>query len=215
MKTPDGGGRRAGRAATAVSRLATDEDRLGLLALFERIAHEQGWRPGDALGAHCDRSAYFAARVGGLLAGGLQLVLPRAGLPLPCRAVWPEAGVAGEPDALDGVGTAEVLILALLPQCRGRHGLLWPLCVAMWRLCVAEGVTSLLLEATPPTLAVYRRLGFPLEVVGGLREHWGEDCYLCRMGVREVAEALAAKAARSRTYREVLALARPDVTPPG
>ena len=58
----------------------------------------------------------------------------------------------------------------------------------LWRSCEAQGITELWLEATPPTLAVYRRLGFPLKVVGELRTHWGEDCYLCRMGVAEVAD---------------------------
>ena len=189
----------------AVHALTSPSDVTELIRLFERIARAEGWRPGDALRRYRDRSAYFGARVGDRLAGGLQLVLPGTGCPLPCRAVWPEA-VDGL-DTLDGLDAAEVLILALLPQYRGGHGLLWPLCVAMWRLCADEGIGTLLLEATPPTLSVYRRLGFPLEVVGGLREHWGEDCYLCRMGVAEVADALAAKAARSRTYRDILALA--------
>ena len=58
-----------------------------------------------------------------------------------------------------------------------------------------------MLEATPSTLRLYRRLGWPLEVVGELRMHWGEECYLCRMDVQEVAAALAAKARKSDTYR--------------
>ena len=205
---------RLGGCENSVRLLICPEEAEALVRLFERVAGDEGWRPGDALRRDRDRSAYFGAHVGGTLAGGLQLVLPRHDRPLPCRAVWPEAGGTIGPDAAeDGPEAAEVLVLALLAPYRGGPGLLWPLCVAMWRFCIQEGVTALLLEATPPTLAVYRRLGFPLEVIGELREHWGEECYLCRMGVTEVAEVLAGKAARSGTYRQVLALAHPGDDP--
>ena len=50
-------------------------------------------------------------------------------------------------------------------------------------------------------LRLYRRLGWPLTIIGELRLHWGEKCYLCSMGVREVADALASKAERASSYR--------------
>ena len=181
-----------------VCRLVSPHEVAALVACFEGIAREQGWRPGEALERHRARSVYWGAWVGERLAGGLHLVPLRGLASPPHRAVWPEVDVSG------GGDVAHVLILALRPEYRGRAGLLWPLCVALWRFCAAEGIQTLLLEATPPTLSVYRRLGFPLEVVGELREHWGEDCCLCRMGVAEVADALAHKAQRSPAYRRIV-----------
>ena len=58
-----------------------------------------------------------------------------------------------------------------------------------------------MIEATPPTLRLYRRLGWPLRIIGELRLHWGEQCYLCGMGVQDVADALVGKAQRARSYR--------------
>ncbi|MBV9852106.1 MAG: hypothetical protein JO250_20770 [Armatimonadetes bacterium] len=182
-----------------VARAASPAERAALVRLFGRVAEEQGWRPGDALERYRARSVYFAARAGGELAGGLQLVPADGSEGAPHRAVWPEVDVPGGPGEV-----AHVLILALVPEHRGKAGLLWPLCVALWRFCVREGVRTLLLEATPTTLAVYRRLGFPLHVIGGLREHWGEDCYLCETGVGEVADALAQKAVCSPAYRRIV-----------
>ena len=74
----------------------------------------------------------------------------------------------------------------------------------MWRYCVRRGVGELWLEATPHTLRAYRLVGWPLLVRGELREHWGEPCLPCSLSVREVAGALAERAARSEVYRRVL-----------
>ena len=117
------------------------------------------------------------------------------------RTVWPEVELGDE------TGAAHVTILALKEAYRGRCGLFWPLCVELWRLCRRQDVRTLLLEATPPTLRLYRRLGWPLEIVGDLRRHWGEDCYLCGMDVRAVAETLTEKALRAETYRDLVAQA--------
>ena len=69
------------------------------------------------------------------------------------------------------------------------------------------------MEATPATLKLYQRLGWPLEIIGDLRPHWGEGCYLCRMDVQDVAAALALKAQKSQTYRLLVEQAyRPGVT---
>ena len=162
-----------------------------LILLFERIAATEGWQPGDALRRYRERSVYFAASLDGEMQGGAQLVLPDAVEGLPGREVWPEIEQTGE-------GTsAHVAVLALLPQARGHVSLFGRLCVELWRTCRSLGVQTLWLEATPGTLRVYRRLGWPLEVVGELRRHWGEECCLCRMGVEAVSQALRQKALRS------------------
>jgi hypothetical protein len=172
-----------------------------LVRLFEAVAREEGWQPGDGLRASADRSLYFALRSDGTLTGGLQLVSPDAAGRLPCQELWPELQIG------ERGGVAHVAILALRKEFRGSGGLFWRLTVELWRHCRAARISELFLEVTPRVLPLYRRLGWPLALRGPLRTHWGEDCYLCSLGVREVADALAAKAARSETYRRILARA--------
>ena len=186
-------------AEIAVRRCGADEAAC-LVGLLEGIAAELGWRPGDQLRADAPRAVHFAAYVQGELAGGLQLVPPSEGLPLPCERVWPDARLPHRGR------TAHIAILAVRKEHRGSAGLLWPLCVAMWRHCAASGIADISLEVTPGTHRLYRRLGWPLEVVGDLREHWGEDCLLCRMGASEVAGAMVARAMRSPSYRGIVGI---------
>lgn len=179
-----------------VTRL-TQPDEVGeLIGVLEGLARDLGWRPGGQLRADCGAALHLAARANGRTVGGLQVVFGAAGQTPPHQRVWPDVAA---PKA-----AAHVTILALHPEWRGRAGLMWPLCVALWRVCKESGVQTLLLEATPPTLRVYRRLGFPLEVIGELRMHWGEECYLCRMGMAEVEAVLRGKAERSPAYRKII-----------
>ena len=164
-----------------------------LIGLFEGIAAEEGWQPGDALRRYHKRSLYLAALLNGQMQGGAQLVLPDAKEGLPGQEVWPEV------DQLGDVLAAHVAVLALLPQARGHRSLFGRLCVELWRQCRSLGVETLWLEATPATLRVYRRMGWPLEVVGELRLHWGEECFLCRMGVEEVSQGPAAQSGLLRS----------------
>lgn len=179
---------------TKVVALAPGAEVDALIGFFARIATELSWQPGDQLRAHQHTALHLAVWVGEELAGGLQVVMRAGEADMPYRRVWPEAGTAG-------TATAHVTILALEKKFRGRPGLFGPLCVELWRCCRAANAQQIVIEATPPTLRLYRRLGWPLRIIGGLRPHWGEECYLCAMGVREVAEALAAKAERACSYR--------------
>lgn len=185
---------------TKVVRLRERDEIANLVALFERIAAELSWRPGDQIRAYASQAVHFGAYVDGVLAGGLQLMAANGCETLPCERVWPEARLPRRDH------TAHIAILAVRKEHRGTTGLLWPLCVAMWRHCVAEGVEDISLEATPKVYQLYRRLGWPLEVVGDLRMHWGEDCLLCRMGVADVAGAMLVRATRSDAYRSVVGL---------
>ncbi len=178
-----------------------------LVQVFEQIARDLGWQPGSAIRDCRDVAEHLAVMDGGTVAGGMQVVHGEDCPALPYRSVWPDVKVA-EPAA-----TAHITILALRPEYRGRAGLFWPLCVELWRRCRTRRVQTILLEATPPTLRLYRRLGWPLEIIGGLRAHWGEDCYLCRMDVGHVADALAAKARRSASYRRLVEQAHRDAAP--
>lgn len=195
-------------AGVRVVRLTRSDEVERLIAVFEGIASAEQWQPGGALRHWLDRSVHFGVEVDGQLTGGLQLVLPNREQSLPCRVVWPDVpvGPAGR--------CAHVAILALEEAHRGQGLLFWRVVVEMWRHCVGAGVTNLYLEVTPRVLPLYRRLGWPLEIRGELRMHWGEPCYLCTLGVPEVAEALLRRAESSAYYREIIGQAfRVTVTP--
>src|SRR5579871_1823526 len=103
-----------------------------LVILFEQVATEQDWQPGGQIRANTERAVHFAASVGDDLAGGLQLVLPDTGGCLPYMAVWPEIALPSPSQV------AEVTVLAVKQEYRGRYGLFWPLCVELWRYCISE-----------------------------------------------------------------------------
>jgi ribosomal protein S18 acetylase RimI-like enzyme len=184
-----------------VVRLTRAEEILALVRLFEGIAETEGWRPEGALRLWRERSVYFALEVEGQLAGGLQLVLSDVAGALPYQAIWPEV-----PSAAPG-RQAHVAILALDGAFRGQGLLFWRLVVEMWRHSVGMGVATLSIEVTPRVLPIYWRLGWPLEIQRELRRHWGEDCYLCSLGIPEVAETLLRRAERSSYYRQIIAQA--------
>ena len=194
----------------ADARLLTDVDDINaLIAIFAGIAEQEGWQPGGELVAYRERSLYFGLYHQGELVGGLQLVKTDELRALPCQKVWPELEFAGRSDV------AHVAMLAVAQTVRGKQGeddgpspfLFWLLCIAMWRWCQDNGINELWLEATPRTLGCYRRLGWPLMLRGALREHWGEPCYLVSLDLHTVAQNVAEKAACSRAYRHILALA--------
>jgi hypothetical protein len=181
-----------------VLRLEEPEAVEALTRLFERVAAEEGWMPGGALRHWLDRSVYFGLQVRGELIGGLQFVLPDPDGGIPCHGIWPEVQSCATRRC------AHVAILALDAPWRGHGDLFWRLVIEMWRHCVGAGIVELFLEVTPRVLPIYRRLGWPLEVRGELRRHWGEDCYLCSLGVPEVAASLLRRAEGSPYYGEVI-----------
>ena len=192
--------RDTGRSVRVV-RLTGKQEIEALVELFEEIAAAEGWQPDGALRLWQGRSVYFALEVEGRLVGGVQVVRPDADGTLPYQEIWPEVPI-GRPDR-----RTHVAVLALDEAVRGQSLLFWRLVVEMWRHAVGEGIATLSLEVTPRVLPIYRRLGWPLEICGELRRHWGEDCYLCTLGVPEVAEALLRRAEHSRYYREIIAQA--------
>ena len=193
---------------SAVLNLRTDQATCArcheVITLFERIAAAESWQPGDQLRAHVERSVYFGVWNGEQLVGGLQLVTPDEAGEVPTHQVWPELAIQ---DATSGVLHAAVL--AVLPEYRGKDSgaAFWQLGSALWRYCVENQVKTVWLEATPKMLRCYRLLGWPLVVIGELREHWGEPCYPCSLSVREVAGSLAERALVSTTYRSIFTAA--------
>ena len=183
-----------GPGDTRISQLTGTDEIDNLLTQLERIAAELSWQPGDQIRAGATDASHLVGVVENRVAGGLQVIVENEAVSLPCRKVWPEVQTGQGP-------AAHVTILALEREYRGRPGLFWPLCVELWRWCQAGGVATLMLEATPATMRVYQRMGWPLEIVGDLRLHWGENCYLCRSGIRQMEDAIALRAQQSALYR--------------
>jgi hypothetical protein len=190
----------AGRVVR-VGRLNEEEEVEALIRLFEGVAQSEGWQPEGALRRGQDRSVYFALEVQKQLVGGLQLVMPDGAGRLSWQAIWPEVPI------LTRTRVAHIAILALEEEFRGRPLLFWRLGVEMWRYCVGENLATLFIEVTPRVLPLYHRLGWPLKIEGQARRHWGEDCYLCSLGIPEVAEAILRRSERSPYYREIVAQA--------
>lgn len=196
---------------TTLASKAPSEEVDALVRLFEQIASEEGWKPGSGIRDYQNRSVYFALNdsLDGGVIGGLQLICADGEGKLPCHRIWPEF-------AVNDLGrTAHVIMLAVGKEWRRKNGGrrggasfgasgFWVLTGALWRYCMENGITDLWLEATPTMLRCYRLLGWPLQVRGPLRRHWGEDCYLCSLSLRETAGALVEKALRSRTYRRII-----------
>ena len=169
-----------------------------LLSVFADVAAEQGWEPGAYLQKRPATARYIAAQAGSEVIGGFQVVLPDAEGKLAFQSVWPEVTFEAAPR------NAHIAILALQPQYRGCVRLFWSLCAECWRFCVGQGIEALTLEVTPLMLRRYVRLGWPLEVIGALRLHWGEDCYLCRVDIRAVAGSMLMRCVRSPIYRPLV-----------
>ena len=191
-------GRGGNRAADCFSYGNAPDDVDRIIALFELIAQQEGWQPGDQLRAHRDASVDFGVSVEGELAGGMQVVLPDEAGRFPFHTVWSEAAVEAP------CRTAHVAVLAVRSELRGNLRLFWPLCVELWRFCVARGIETLVLEATPAMRARYCHLGWPLQQIGEMRSHWGEPCVLTAMNVQAVGGAMLTRAVRSPAFRTLI-----------
>jgi len=152
------------------------------------------WQPGDQISAYPDSSVYFAFEDAGRIQGAVQLVRGGTSEGLPVLKVWPELELAGRADV------ADVALVALRKEARGRRHLYWALYAAMWRFCLRERISELWMEVPHEKLESYRGLGWPLSVEGALRMQWQEPCYPCRVSVRGVCEAMIARARRSGTF---------------
>jgi hypothetical protein len=140
----------------------------------------------------------------GILVGGLQLILGDLDRNLPLGLVWPDLPLSGRQDA------AEVALLALSKDARGLFGQLWPLCplcLSLWRVCRARGILDLWAAVPPRNLPLYRRMGWPLRIVGPLRPHWGEECYPCLLNMDEAEWLVRERARTSPFYLRLVRLA--------
>ena len=176
-----------------------------LIQLFQEVATEEGWQPGDAIETARKRSIYFALEARGQTIGGLQLAMPDEQGTLPSFAIWPESRPLTHP--ANPKCAAHIGILALTLSVRGEGLLFWRVAVEMWRYCVGQGIMTLFIEVTPRVLPLYQRLGWPLKIEGELRSHWGEACYLCTLSIPEVAEALLRRSESSAYCRQIVAQA--------
>lgn len=185
-------------------------DREGIqdvLDLFSRIAEEEGWQPGDYLKSNPPAAVHIALECDGEAVGGLQAVLPDNAGRLPCHRVWPEVVLPKR--------TAHVAIIAVAAAHRGRIDSFWALCQDLWLYAADNRIEALSLECTERMLVVYRRLGLPLQVVGELREHWGEPCYLTKVDTVAVAGSVVIKARKSDVFRKMVLDALKEPAPSG
>jgi len=174
-----------------------------LIALFERVASEQGWCPGEQLSAYVAHSVYFGVRDDGRMMGGIQLVHGGHEI-LPCLTVWPELALGSRDDV------ADIAMLALVPEARGSRECIWLLAASVWRYCADHGVSELWAELTPRKLRAYQRIGWPFEAAGPLREHWGEHCYPCRMTIADGLRVVADRAGKSVFFEGLLVSTCPE-----
>jgi hypothetical protein len=179
----------------------TEHDRDSLRTLLREIAFEQGWQSGDWLECHQPGAHYVGLSVDSQWVGGLQIVTPDLVDRLPYMRVWPEVRLKKPRN------TGHVTVLGLLPKYRGTPAYFWALCIELWRLCSKAGIEAVILEATPPMLERYRKLGWPLTEIGRLRVHWGEPCVLAYLDFDLVAIAMLKRALRSPAYRTLVAQA--------
>lgn len=178
----------AGAAGEMVARATKPVENEELISAFEALAIEEGWLPGDSLRKYSARSVNFAGIVEGRVAGGIQLVLNDPTQDLPCHDVWPEYRNNMNEK------TAHVAILVIERQHRTKTSLFWLLAVSLWQYCRSHAIDDLTLEATPKSFRNYCRLGWPLSIVGPIRMHWGEPCYLTRLSVAEAEQSIRSHA---------------------
>lgn len=168
------------------------------IEFLARVSHEKGWQPPPgALEAYPDRSVFLVHRDDEGILGALKLVRSGVENELPVMQVWPEFSLKGRASA------AELSVLALNPTARGRLAFL-PLTAAVWRYCMSRGINELWAELEPRMLAIYRRFGWPFEVMGKLREYWGDPLYPCRLFGEDWLEEHLTRARSSPRYLRAL-----------
>lgn len=168
------------------------------IEFLARVSHEKGWKPPPgALEAYPDHSVFLVHRDEAGILGALKLVRGGTEGKLPVMQVWPEFALNGR------ANVAELSVLALNPSTRGRHAFL-PLTAEVWRYCMSRGINELWAELEPRMLAVYRRFGWPFEVMGELREYWGDPLYPCRLFGEDWLDEHLARASSSSRYLNTL-----------
>ncbi len=179
---------------------ATDREEVGhVIRFFEEIVTEQSWQSGDELRAYPDSSKYFVFKVGGCLAGALQLVTGNSDEGLPCLKVWPELGLHGRKDV------ADLALIALRPEYRDRsQNSFWCLWMEAWRYGIHHNITEFWAEITPRKHKIYWRMGLPLLIEGSLRVHWGAPSYPVKCSLETYAENMKARSEKSQIYKNIV-----------
>lgn len=176
----------------------TTDEAAETIEFLEQVSEEKGWQPPPgALEAYPDRSVFLVHRDESGILGALKLVRGGTGHRLPVMQVWPEFKL----DNRNSI--AELSVLALNACTRGRQAFL-PLTAAIWRYCMSRGINELWAELEPRMLAVYRRFGWPFEVMGELRDYWGDPLYPCRLFGEDWLDEHVTRADKSPRYLTAL-----------
>lgn len=176
----------------------TTEEAGEAIEFLAQVSAEKGWQPPPgALEAYPDRSVFLVHRDESGILGALKLVRGGKNRRLPVMQVWPEFVL----DTRNNI--AELSVLALKTCSRGRQAFL-PLTAAVWRYCMSRGINELWAELEPRMVAVYRRFGWPFEVMGELREYWGDPLYPCRLFGEDWLDEHVTRADKSPRYLTAL-----------
>lgn len=176
----------------------TTEEAGEAIEFLAQVSAEKGWQPPPgALEAYPDRSVFLVHRDESGILGALKLVRGGKNRRLPVMQVWPEFLL----DTRNNI--AELSVLALTACSRGRQAFL-PLTAAVWRYCMSRGINELWAELEPRMVAVYRRFGWPFEVMGELREYWGDPLYPCRLFGEDWLDEHVTRADKSPRYLTAL-----------
>lgn len=176
----------------------TTEEAAETIEFLEQVSEEKGWQPPPgALEAYPDRSVFLVHQDESGILGALKLVWGGTGQRLPVMQVWPEFTL----DRRNNI--AELSVLAINTCARGRQAFL-PLTAAVWRYCMSRGINELWAELEPRMVAVYRRFGWPFQVMGELRDYWGDPLYPCRLFGEDWLDEHVTRADKSPRYLTAL-----------
>lgn len=106
---------------------------------------------------------------GAELAGTVRLVPPAPGRRLPVEEVF-ELTIEPQGEVVDGGR----LVVALAHRTGGAHKVLALLFARFWLEANGRGFRRIAAAAPPALVALYRRLGLDVQVLGPPRRHWGE-----------------------------------------
>jgi hypothetical protein len=170
----------AGRLLAAVPELrvavatgAAEREAIARLRHRQVFGHAGGVEQDDYDAAALQVGAWDAA---GALVGGMRLVLPEPGRPLPVEAAFelrvPPHGAV-----------AEAGRLVIAPECRGdpAHRAWGALFACTWLELRARGLAVLAGAASPRMVERLRGVGLPFEILAPARPYWGEPRHPVRL----------------------------------
>jgi N-acyl-L-homoserine lactone synthetase len=166
----------AGAQTCRLAVAETAEEREAVYRLRYECLIERGWARASDFPDGLERDEYdadalhLAAWVGPHLVGAVRMVTPVADRRLPIEAAF---DLALEPrgEVVDGGR----LVIAPLYRGDGAHRLLALLFARFWMEADRRGFAHIAAAAPRSAIALYRRVGLDVQILGAPRLHWGEE----------------------------------------